>query len=232
VRGRQFRGDAELSAGLHGLTGGRPHRVAVAAIDRSICPGVRFAFVNAGGSTRFEIGSVTKGLTGMLLADSVERGEIALDTTVSAVFPETAVAEAGSITVTELCTHTSGLPRSVRRPFAAWRGLRHSVLQLNPYHGMTTALMLEQAAAQQLSERGHRRYSNLGAALLGQLLAARGGAEYAVPPGADPRAFGHARLGCRQPSQHRPLGDGPLRPSPSTLGHGRLRPGGRRVQHY
>ena len=46
----------------------------------------------------------------MLLADSMARGEISLHTRVGDVLPGLAAAEAGSITVTELCTHTSGLP--------------------------------------------------------------------------------------------------------------------------
>ena len=180
MRATPPRGDAELSAGLHVLAERRPKRVAVAAIDLSTSPRVRFSFIDAEGSTRFEIGSITKGLTAMLLADSVGRGEISLDTEVGDVLPGTDGAEAGSIAVTELCTHTSGLPRTVRRPLAALRGLRHRVLQSNPYHGMTTSLVIEQAVGQRLTDRGQRRYSNLGAALLGQMLAHCGGAEYAV----------------------------------------------------
>ena len=173
-------GEDQLSAGLHALADGRPKRVAAAAIDLSISPCVRFAFIGAEGSTRFEIGSITKGLTGMLLADSIARGEISLRTKVGDVLPDTAAAEAGSITVTELCTHTSGLPPSVRRPLAALRGLRYRVLQLNPYRGMTGSLVIAQAVGQRLGDRGQRRYTNLGAALLGLMLAECGGAEYAV----------------------------------------------------
>jgi CubicO group peptidase (beta-lactamase class C family) len=180
VREPHARGDIELSAGLSVLAEGRPKRVAVAAIDRSSSQRVTFSFIHANRSTRFEIGSITKGLTGMLLADSIGRGEMALETKVSDVLPDAAAVEAGSITGAELCTHTSGLSRSVRRPLAALRGLRYSVLGLNPYHGMTTALVLEHAAGQHLTERGLRRYSNLGAALVGQLLAVRGGADFDV----------------------------------------------------
>lgn len=148
-------------------------------VDLSASPSSRFSFIDANGSTRFEIGSITKVLTGMLLADSVERGEISLGTKVSDVLPDTAEVDAGSITVTELCTHTSGLPRTVRRPLASLRGLRYSVLQLNPYRGMTSSLVIEQVIRQQLTDRGSRRYSNLGAAALGELLAVCGGAGYA-----------------------------------------------------
>ena len=64
-------GEDQLSAGLNTLADGRPKRVAAAAIDLSASPCVRFAFIGAAASTRFEIGSITKGLTGMLLADSI-----------------------------------------------------------------------------------------------------------------------------------------------------------------
>ena len=51
---------------------------------------------------------------------------------------------------------------------------------MNPYYGLTTSSVIEQAVGQRLTNRGQRRYSNLGAALLGQMLARSGGAEYAV----------------------------------------------------
>lgn len=41
---------------------------------------VQQAFIDADEDTPFEIGSVTKGLTGLLVADAVERGELTLDT--------------------------------------------------------------------------------------------------------------------------------------------------------
>ena len=171
-------GDVVLARVLDGLASSLARSVAVSVIERGRIPETRFAFIDANPQRRFEIGSITKGLTGMLLADAIDRGVISLDTTVNDVVPSFAGSEVGSITVQELCTHTSGLPRTARRPYAPLRGLRYGVLQLNPYHGITTSDMLELAARQHLSDRGHRRYSNLGAAILGQLLAIRSDAEY------------------------------------------------------
>lgn len=63
------------------------------------------------GSTVFEIGSVTKVLTGFLLARSLERGEHRLDESIETYFPRgTPTYEGQSITLLDLATHTSGLP--------------------------------------------------------------------------------------------------------------------------
>ena len=61
--------------------------------------------------TPVEIGSVTKVFTGLLLAQAVLRGEIALDSRVDEVlFNETWPGDA-AITAELLATHRSGLPR-------------------------------------------------------------------------------------------------------------------------
>ena len=177
-RAAAAQGDVVLAGVLDGLASSLATSVAISVIDTGRMPETRFAFIDANLERRFEIGSITKGLTGMILADAIDRGVVSLDTTVNDVVPSFAGSEVGSITVQELCTHTSGLPRTARRPYGPLRGLRYGVLQLNPYHGITTSDLLELAARQHLSDRGHRRYSNLGAAILGQLLALRSGAEY------------------------------------------------------
>jgi D-alanyl-D-alanine-carboxypeptidase/D-alanyl-D-alanine-endopeptidase len=66
------------------------------------------------GNTLFEIGSVTKVFTSLLLADMVQRGEVELDDPVSKYLPsEVKVPNDGkrAITLVDLATHTSGLPR-------------------------------------------------------------------------------------------------------------------------
>src|SRR5436190_855672 len=62
----------------------------------------------------FQIGSVTKVFTALLLADMVERGEVALRDRVSKYLPEgVKVPQRGPrpITLEDLATHMSGLPR-------------------------------------------------------------------------------------------------------------------------
>src|ERR1700726_4781311 len=66
------------------------------------------------GDTIFEIGSVTKVFTSLLLADMVERGEVALDDPASQYLPEHVRMPERSgktITLRDLSAHSSGLPR-------------------------------------------------------------------------------------------------------------------------
>ena len=66
------------------------------------------------GDTAFEIGSITKVFTSILLADMVERGELALDDPIVKFLPESVQvpgSEGRPITLRDLATHRSGLPR-------------------------------------------------------------------------------------------------------------------------
>src|ERR1019366_9174027 len=66
------------------------------------------------GDTIFEIGSVTKVFTSLLLSDMVQRGEVALSDPVAKYLPaDVKVPERGGrvITLVDLSPHTSGLPR-------------------------------------------------------------------------------------------------------------------------
>ena len=171
-------GDRELAAELDALVGRGTRSTAVAVVDMDAQPPARFAFIGADAATRFEIGSITKGLTGMLLADSVERGELSLDSDVGAVVSDLAGTRFGSVTAKELCTHTAGLPRIPRSPAALARAWWSVVLGRDPYRGTTTPQLLRLAARQRLGHRGRHRYSNLGAAVLGQLMAIKAGTDY------------------------------------------------------
>ena len=142
----------------------------------------------AGGATRtaevgvdpgaeVEIGSVSKGLTGMLLADSRDRGETRDDTRLGDLLP-LAGAPASGITLGDLATHTSGLPR-----LAVGTGAPRATLDLwrhgtNPY-GESLADLLAATRRTRLRRR-RPRYSNLGFMLLGHALAAAAGTTYAV----------------------------------------------------
>ncbi len=80
-------GDPEVAMELDGLAGRRTRRLAVAVVDLDAVASVRSAFIRADVRTRFEVGSVTKALTGMLLADAIDRRELSMDTTVGEVLP-------------------------------------------------------------------------------------------------------------------------------------------------
>ena len=62
---------------------------------------------------RFHLGSDTKAMTALLAAMLVEEGRLRWDSTVGAVFPETAERMdpgLATVTLTELLSHTSGVP--------------------------------------------------------------------------------------------------------------------------
>jgi CubicO group peptidase (beta-lactamase class C family) len=174
-------GDHWLAPQLARLSQPRTRDVAVALVDLDAVPRVRTAFLGrAELDTRFEIGSVTKGLTGMLVAAAVARGELSGHTRVAEVLPVYGGTEFGTLTVRELCSHTSGLPRlGGGVPFLA-RALPFALLGLDPYRDLSARRLLAQASRAPVGRRGTYRYSNLGAAVVGALLAAVAQSDYAT----------------------------------------------------
>ncbi len=140
--------DRDLAADLIALPGRRAKRTAAALVDLAASPKIKFACIDADPETLFEVGSITKGLTGMLLADAIDRGEVSLDTTIGDLLPGDEGTEFGSISLKELCTHTSGLPRMPRGLFTFLRGARFLLLGTHPYRGMTASGVLRAAARQ------------------------------------------------------------------------------------
>lgn len=127
------------------------------------------------GDTVFEIGSVTKVFTALLLADSVQRGELSLTDPVAKFLPaDTKVPERGNkkITLQDLATHTSALPRlpSNLMPKDA----------ANPYADYTVAQLYDFLARYELQRDigAEYEYSNFGAGLLGHAMALRAGMDY------------------------------------------------------
>jgi CubicO group peptidase (beta-lactamase class C family) len=120
--------------------------------------------------TLVEIGSVTKVITSLVLADAVVRREVALDTPLRDLLPDTQVPsrDGQQITLEQLSTHTSGLPRSPLGPTAEWR-------RTNPYDRVSADDVLAALAEVRLRRApgtGRPSYSNFGAAVLGLALAA------------------------------------------------------------
>ena len=96
--------------------------VAVAKVDLDAAQPVRLAALGAATTTRMEIGSITKALTGLIVADSIKRGELSLDAPVETYIPQLRGSPAGSVSIRELVTHRSGYAEfgaaTLRR--AAW----------------------------------------------------------------------------------------------------------------
>ncbi|SDE27439.1 serine hydrolase domain-containing protein [Auraticoccus monumenti] len=127
-----------------------------------------------GPDARYELGSITKVLTGMLLADAVERGEAGLDDPLQRWLPELAGSAVGEVTLQEVATHHGGAPGLP--PALIGTGLVAGVTNSNVYE-ISTAEVLTQARTVQLAGRGRYQYSNLGTALLGHALARATGAQ-------------------------------------------------------
>jgi CubicO group peptidase (beta-lactamase class C family) len=125
--------------------------------------------------TVFEIGSVTKVFTSLLLADMVQRGEVTLTDPVSKYLPaDVKMPERGGkkITLIDLATHTSGLPRLPSN--------FHPKDPANPYADYTAAQLYKFLATVELTRDigSTYEYSNLGGGLLGHVLARRAGTDY------------------------------------------------------
>ncbi|MGJ7531118.1 serine hydrolase [Variovorax sp. GB1P17] len=125
--------------------------------------------------TIFEIGSITKVYTSLLLADMVERGEASLEEPVAALLNMSVrVPERGGrqIRLVDLATHTSGLPGLP--PDMATDDLD------NPYADYTAGMLEASLATVRLSQDigTTYAYSNLGAALLAHALSQRAGKPY------------------------------------------------------
>ena len=119
-------------------------------------------------NTVFEIGSITKTFTGALLADAVLRGEVKLDDPVAKYLPaggKMPVREGRQITLLDLATHRSGLPR-IATGFTAPD-------PANPYATFDDAKLLAWLSEHELQRLPGEKaeYSNVGAGLLGYALA-------------------------------------------------------------
>jgi len=125
--------------------------------------------------TIFEIGSVTKVFTSLLLADMVQRGEVALTDPVAKYLPpgvKVPESDGRQITLEDLATHTSGLPRLPSN--------LHSKDSANPYADYSVEQLYEFLSGYQLTrDIGSKyEYSNLDGGLLGHVLARRAGMDY------------------------------------------------------
>jgi CubicO group peptidase (beta-lactamase class C family) len=127
------------------------------------------------GDTIFEIGSVSKVFTSLLLADMAQRGEVALTDPVAKYLPADVKAperNGRAITLQDLATHMSGLPRLPTNMVPKDPA--------NPYADYSIAQLYQFLSTYTLPrDIGSRyEYSNLGGGLLGHVLARRAGMDY------------------------------------------------------
>lgn len=135
-----------------------------------------FSYGAAKPDSVFEIGSVTKTFTALLLAQMVEQGKVQLDTPVRELLPAGTVEKPKSgaeITLLDLSDQHSGLPRlpdnlkpaDMKNPYADYDAKK--LYAFMSQHGVA------------LPPNAPFLYSNLGVGLLGQALANRAGMSYA-----------------------------------------------------
>jgi CubicO group peptidase (beta-lactamase class C family) len=130
------------------------------------------------GGTIFEIGSVTKVFTGLLLADLVEQGLVGLDDSLAGYLPawvRVPTFKGHQITLGDLASHAGGLPRDPKGTLGRWLRDRR-----NPQARLSVEELYASLARTRLRHRpGERvKYSNLGAGLLGEALARAAGQSY------------------------------------------------------
>jgi serine-type D-Ala-D-Ala carboxypeptidase/endopeptidase len=123
----------------------------------------------------FEIGSITKVFTATLLADMVQRGEVSLTDPISTYLPRDVRVPSRNgrvITLVDLATHTSALPRMMNNMNPADRS--------NPYADYTVEKLYDFLNKCELTRDigSQYEYSNVGMGLLGHVLALKSGKPY------------------------------------------------------
>lgn len=126
------------------------------------CSGDAGDGVTLSDDTLFNVGSIAKPLTGIVLADMALRSEIDLAAPVSEYIPGLTSVPSGSVTVDELATHRAGLP--LRPPSAE---ANEAIVQ---YDGVTRQSILDDFARYTPATDRAYEYSNFGFAVLGQVL--------------------------------------------------------------
>ena len=158
-------GDSELAELGRRIVGDDRPALAVACITRTQ---IRTAAMGAQPTDRFEIGSVSKGLTGLLFADMIKRGEVRTDTRLGELLPVSG--ELAEVRLSQLATHTSGLPAQLPTLRQYGRNYWATLTAGNPYDGSVQQRL--DAVADVPLDAPSGTYSNLAFELLGAALAA------------------------------------------------------------
>lgn len=131
--------------------------------------------------TVFEIGSISKAFTGILLAKRVESGDLKLDDRVADLLPEgwSLSEPARTITLQHLTTHTSGFPR-IPDNLLGVGAVFMNLMGGDPYRAYSEeSFRAALSSVDLVFEPGtDRLYSNFAVGLLGFVLATRNGTDY------------------------------------------------------
>src|SRR5690554_192966 len=154
--------------------------IIVAVVDGEQSRVYGFGEVDSGdapdGKTLFEIGSITKTFTALLLADAVEAGEVTLEQPVQELLPDFGMPARNGLEITleNLATQRSGLPRLPTNFQPADMS--------NPYVDYDAAKLQSFLAdyAMPRDPGAAYEYSNVGYGLLGYALGEKAGSDYAT----------------------------------------------------
>ena len=153
-----------------GVANGRYQSVAVGLIDNGEQSQWLFGTLEPGGAkptadVAYEIGSTTRCFTGLLLAEALYAGKIRLDDTLGKVFADVHFADPklAATTIGEIAAHRAGLPAVASNLFP------RSVD--DPYVAFDAAALNAYLAHAHPDGAGTYRYSELGVALLGEIVA-------------------------------------------------------------
>ena len=121
------------------------------------------------GKTIFEIGSISKVFTGIVLAEMIRTARVEIDDPISKYLPPGKIPDGsvvGKITLRQLATHSSGLPR-MPSDFP-------NIDSDNPYARVGVEDLYRSLAKTELAQPGKESaYSNFGFAVLGRVLELR-----------------------------------------------------------
>jgi CubicO group peptidase (beta-lactamase class C family) len=169
---REWTGDAELLGPAARVFRPKWPVAIVAASSRRVL----VATAGTEADSTFEIGSVSKALTGMLYSDALQRNVVSPLTTLGDVLPLDGFGAVAAVPLGSLAVHRSGLPRLAPGMPLLRRSLALSIRGENPY-GETLAELLEQVRGVRVGSV-RPRYSNLGFQLLGHAIARADGRDY------------------------------------------------------
>lgn len=171
-------------------------------LDKNVIPGLVVGIVDESGShlfsygyqgvdehqkitqdTIFEIGSLSKVFTGLLLAEAVDSGSATLNDPIRSCIPQEFITDQAfydQITLGHLTTHTSGLPRVPQTLGYTIQSFFPNLTGGNPYAKVTREKVfsyLSQTAAPKRIGTDWS-YSNYGVGLLGACLSGKKGLSY------------------------------------------------------
>ena len=147
--------------------------VSIAVVDHGVRKFLTYGVAKQ--DSIYEIGSITKTFTGLILSQMLEQGKVKFDDPVRELLPPGTVRkpDGAEITLLDLATQHSGLPRMP--------GNFKPADANNPYADYHAANLYAFLAKQGVSKPDKTTflYSNLGFGLLGQALSVRAGKSYA-----------------------------------------------------